>query len=104
MKILIATCGILLAAGQVQASPGAYVEGTFWASGFSLMSSSEYANYYTQQVQDDAAVYVATGGETTGPALEKAILDNRALHRDSHLSDMEIANNLLLGSFDQAID
>ncbi|NQD92591.1 DUF2388 domain-containing protein [Pseudomonas sp. CrR25] len=45
--------------------------------------------------QDDASLYVATGGQIRGPYLEAALQRLRAEHPELHASDMELASALL---------
>ena len=104
MKILIFSCWTLLVSWQAHANPSPYSEGTSWISSLSLISTSEYTNYYAQQVQDDAAAYIATEGKITGPIMEKAIQESQEFHRDRNLSNIDIANNLLIGSLDSSVE
>lgn len=64
----------------------------------SLMSTLESTNYYSQNAQDDAASYIASQGEIEGPALGQAIQEHRKLHPESNLTDLEIAQNMLISS------
>lgn len=64
----------------------------------SFMSTLESTNYYSQNQQDDAATFVATGGEIKGASLEQTISNHRQMNPGSNLSDMDIARNVLLAT------
>lgn len=103
MKRFLLASALILAAGQSQAggygsAPSDGISATVGLASLSLMSSLESTNYYSQQAQDDAASFVATEGAVSGPALEKAVRDHREIHPESTLSDMDIANTMLIGS------
>lgn len=71
---------------------------TVGLASISVMSTLESTNYYSQNTQDDAASYIASQGEIEGPALGQAIQEHRQRNPESNLTDLEIAQSLLMSS------